>query len=219
MLSSTRAGGQAASDCARPASTPSTLARTDQSCVRDARAREATCPPSPARHVRDARARRSLRPLRLPIPPRQHEGADQNHRGAQELAHGEGSEDKPEVEVGFAKELHNYATEAVAGDEAPTDGAGRGRLTADQPQHDEQEPAFQSCFVELRRVPAFGPAAREDHAPRYITRTAVEFPVDKIPQAPQPQSDRNSNRSEIGNRVKREAAATAEQPDREDRPE
>src|SRR3989442_15794986 len=29
--------------------TPSTLARTDQSCVRDARAREATCPPSPAR--------------------------------------------------------------------------------------------------------------------------------------------------------------------------
>src|SRR5206468_5954563 len=25
------------------------------SCVRDARAREATCPPSPARHVRDAR--------------------------------------------------------------------------------------------------------------------------------------------------------------------
>src|SRR6059036_2597687 len=58
MLSSTRAGGQAASDCARPASTPSTLARNDQSCVRDARAREATCPPSPTRHVRDARARR-----------------------------------------------------------------------------------------------------------------------------------------------------------------
>src|SRR5207249_2389637 len=39
--------------CARPASTPSTLARNDQSCVRDARAREATCPPSPSRHVRD----------------------------------------------------------------------------------------------------------------------------------------------------------------------
>src|SRR5881296_2010240 len=34
--------------CARPASTPSTPARNDQSCVRDARAREAAWPP-PAR--------------------------------------------------------------------------------------------------------------------------------------------------------------------------
>src|SRR5437870_299898 len=49
MLTSSGRGGRAASDCARPASTPSTLARNDQSCVRDARAREATCPPSPAR--------------------------------------------------------------------------------------------------------------------------------------------------------------------------
>src|SRR5439155_22922806 len=127
----------------------------------------------------------------LLIPPRQHEGADQNHGGAQELAHGEGSEDQPEVEVRFSKKLHDHATEAVAGDEAPTDGAGRGRLTADQPQHDEQEPAFQSCFVELRRVPAFGPAAREDDAQRYITRTAVEFPVDKIHLAHQHKTDGN----------------------------
>ena len=35
-----RAGGLAASHCARPASTLSTTARNDQSCVRDARARE-----------------------------------------------------------------------------------------------------------------------------------------------------------------------------------
>src|SRR2546430_16990385 len=56
MLTSSGRGGRAASDCARPASTPSTLARNDQSWVRDARAREATCPPSPTRHGRDARA-------------------------------------------------------------------------------------------------------------------------------------------------------------------
>src|SRR5437867_11824940 len=53
MLTSSGLGGQVVSDCARPASTPSALARNDQSCVRDARAREATCPPSPSRHACD----------------------------------------------------------------------------------------------------------------------------------------------------------------------
>ena len=43
--------------CARPASTPSTPARNDQSCVRDARAREAAWPPYACSCVRDARAR------------------------------------------------------------------------------------------------------------------------------------------------------------------
>src|SRR5256886_17686292 len=51
-----RAGGLAASDCARPASTLSTPARNDQSCVRDARAREAAWPPHARSYGRDARA-------------------------------------------------------------------------------------------------------------------------------------------------------------------
>src|SRR5437867_4202621 len=51
-----RAGGLAASDCARPASTPSAPARNDQSCVRDARAREAAWPPHARSYGCDARA-------------------------------------------------------------------------------------------------------------------------------------------------------------------
>src|SRR5439155_10847231 len=41
-------GGRDASNCARPASTLSTPARNDQSCVRDARAQRAALPPRPS---------------------------------------------------------------------------------------------------------------------------------------------------------------------------
>src|SRR2546422_2172813 len=56
LSAASRAGGLAASDCARPASTPSAPARNDQSCVRDARAREAAWPPHARSYGRDARA-------------------------------------------------------------------------------------------------------------------------------------------------------------------
>jgi len=62
-----RAGGLAASDCARPASTPPTPARKDQSCVRDARAREAAWPPHARSCIRGARTSGASQPPRSPF--------------------------------------------------------------------------------------------------------------------------------------------------------
>ncbi len=132
------------------------------------------------------------------------------------MPHREGAENEPEVLVRLAEEFHHEAAQPVAGDEAPKDGARGRRPPPDPPQNDEQQEALERRLVQLRRMPALGSAAGENHAPFDVRRSAVEFPVDEVADPAEPQADRRGGRGQVGYRIDRDTAPPAEPPQRDD---
>jgi len=52
----------------------------------------------------------------------EHENSHHNHGEGEELAHGEGSENKTKMGIRFAKEFYDHPTDSIAGDKAPEEG-------------------------------------------------------------------------------------------------
>ena len=54
----------------------------------------------------------------------EHDDSHHDHGEGEELAHGEGSEDKTKVGIRFTNEFYDHPTDSIAGDKAPEEGAG-----------------------------------------------------------------------------------------------
>jgi hypothetical protein len=64
----------------------------------------------------------------------EHEDSHYDHGEGEELAHGEGSEDKTKLGIRFANEFHDHPTDSIAGDKTPEDGTGWRYGLRDEPQ-------------------------------------------------------------------------------------
>ncbi len=123
------------------------------------------------------------------------------------------------MRVRLTKELDDQPAQTVARDKTPEDRPGRRGFSSDQPEDRKQQEPFEPRFVELRRMAASRPSGRKDHAPIDVGRPPIEFPVDKISQAAESQSDRRDRRSEIRNRIDGNALTSAEPNQWDDRAE
>ena len=123
----------------------------------------------------------------------------------------------PSCGSGSRKNSQIDARDAVAERERADDDAGPlQRAGADQqPQHDQQDQAFEGGLVELARMARQRARARKHHGPGHVGRPAPQLGVDEVGKAPEEQPDRRDRAGEVAERQDRDAAAPREQDDRD----
>ena len=130
--------------------------------------------------------------------PQQHAGDD--HGRGQPLSHAHVQGQDAQEIVRLAEVFGREARDAVADQEHRRHLSHLAGLAGVQPQHDEQEHAFEQQLVDLRRMARHGGAAlREHHRPgqRRVGRPAPELAVDEVAQAPGAQPRRHARGHEV----------------------
>ena len=109
-----------------------------------------------------------------------HQGADDDHRGGEDLAHADLLEVETQLTVRLAYELHQEAEQAVEQQEHAGDGAPWRVLAPEQVQDDEEHHTFQGELVELGGVTRLGACLREDDGPGHVRDPAPQLAVHEV---------------------------------------
>src|SRR5580693_5889028 len=85
--------------------------------------------------------------------------AAEHQRNAQQYAHCQPAPEKAELNVGLAKQFADDARHAVAERKTSGDDAGtlQGAAAHHETEHDEEDDAFQRCFIKLAGMRGIGP--------------------------------------------------------------
>jgi len=141
----------------------------------------------------------------------------ENHEKTEKLAHGQGTENEPELSVGlpekFDDQTHASVTDNIEGEQKPVEGA----LFAEAPEHGEEKQTFEESLVKLRGVPE--PAGRVEgkiHAPGDRGRPSVKFSVDEIADPAEGVSQGDGRADEIGEIPEIDPVSAAEENRREE---
>src|SRR6185369_1775236 len=121
------------------------------------------------------------------MPARQQQGCsntNDEHRQTEQLAHGEQSEEEPELGIRLAKKFDDKAEQSITGDSCAGCHAVHSCVPRDEAHDEKQNNPFKKSSVELRRMPWHPVTAGKNNSPGRIGRSAVQFPVYEIADSP-----------------------------------
>jgi len=105
------------------------------------------------------------------------------------LSSRKGSHIEADLEVGFTHKLHEKTKQAVKRNERPKDRRAMEVLSVKPSEDQKKHESLDQRLVNLGWMAGRTPTFRKNHGPGYIRRTAEQFTIDEIADAPQPQTD------------------------------